>query len=449
MTDWKSYKSQTPFQFVVAPSESYNEGNKIAFSPKIPGKSPVWSMNMSGVAITPTHTPCRYWTGEGWEWKTWTERICMGLEISYTKTTMDLNEQQVLRVKDLNGDIVDVDIVVWFLTGVGSINAEIGSSITYTAPSENVTESDTATIEMWCNGEVKDTLVINIPYKCTETNTSIGYTSAQMSVSQQQTLQLLGSSECESQCVWSVDHGTLSASSGTIVTYTAPSTNANCENNATVTVTCNGVVVDTFQIAINAVTSLYAAYAIKTCVEPHCISIGNEGCTGAGGSDGCARCANIVGHSYNCDGTLRTTPSCSTGPLKNYVDSCANAIGIELSGQDTSVFTYYREGRPAYIGHGLYADVYAAYNAAATWPNHGQLGGILTTWYGARGIYCTTPPYYNTEVHQFWYPYSNCGDISSCAQADAKCTTLPPGFGTLDMRTAANKAAGCCPASLL
>ncbi len=261
MTDWKTYKRQTPFQFTVPPSESYNEGNKIAFSPKIPGKSPVWSMNMSGVAITPTHTPCRYWTGEGWEYKSWLERICMGLEISYTKTTMDLSEQQILRIKDSNGDIVDVDVAVWFLTGVGSINAEIGSSITYTAPSENITESDTATIEMWCNGEVKDTLVISIPYKCTETNTSIGYTSTQMSVSQQQTLQLLGSSECESQCLWSVDYGTLSSSSGVEVTYTSPSTNADCSNNATVTITCNGSVVYTLQIAINQSSSGSAAYA--------------------------------------------------------------------------------------------------------------------------------------------------------------------------------------------
>lgn len=253
MSNWKSYKSQTPFQFVVAPSESYNEGNKIAFSPKIPGKSPVWSMNMSGVAITPTHTPCRYWTGEGWEWKTWTERICMGLEISYTKTTMDLSEQQVLRVKDSNGDIVDVDIVVWFLTGVGSINADIGSTIVYTAPSENVTDTDTATIEMWCNGVLKDTLIISIPYKCTESNTSVGYTTTQMNINQQQTLQLLGgSTECESQCEWSVDNGTLSSSSGAEVTYTAPSSNANCGGNATVVLTCNGVVVDTLNITINA-----------------------------------------------------------------------------------------------------------------------------------------------------------------------------------------------------
>ena len=274
MTDWKTYKRQTPFQFIVPPSESYNEGNKIAFSPKIPGKSPVWGMDRSGVPITPTHTPCRYWTGEGWEWKSWSERICMGLEISYTKTTMDLNEQQVLQVKDSNGDIVDVDIVVWFLTGVGSINADIGSSIIYTAPSVNITESDTATIEMWCNGVLRDTLVINIPYKCTEDNTSIGYTSAQMSVNQQQTLQLLGcSDDFDDQCVWSVDYGTLSSNNGVEVIYTAPPTNVNCANNATVTVTCNGVVVSILKIAINADTSSAVAYAFNSSCEEGCSQV--------------------------------------------------------------------------------------------------------------------------------------------------------------------------------
>jgi hypothetical protein len=252
MTNWKSYKSQTPFQFVVAPSESYNEGNKIAFSPKIPGKSPVWSMNMSGVAITPTHTPCRYWTGEGWEYKSWLERVCMGLEIDYTDTLMFADETQTLRVKDSNGDITDTDIVVWFLTGVGSINADIGSSIVYTAPSDPV-GTDTAVIEMWCNGVLRDTLTITFAGKIT-------YTAPHQPFNSTQDISIDNPNPaCE--YVWElVGGGSLSTYTGPTTVYTAPSSNTNCEYNATITLKCNDTVIDVIEIAVHTDKSWVAGY---------------------------------------------------------------------------------------------------------------------------------------------------------------------------------------------
>jgi hypothetical protein len=62
MTDWKTYKGQTPWA-CISPgnSTSYNEGSSIAESPIVSGGTAVWKVGETGVAITTTHNPCKYW----------------------------------------------------------------------------------------------------------------------------------------------------------------------------------------------------------------------------------------------------------------------------------------------------------------------------------------------------------------------------------------------------
>ena len=356
MTDWKTYKSQTPFQFIVAPSESYNEGNKIAFSPKIPGKSPVWGMDRSGIPITPTHTPCRYWTGEGWEWVTWLERICMGLQIDYDSTLMFAEEQQVLGIKDSNGDVVDVDVAVWFLTGVGSISADIGSSITYTAPSE-VTGTDTAVIEMWCNGVVRDTLTISFAGKIT-------YTTPQQPPG---TNQVFNIDNPNPGCTYTWEltgGGSLSTYTGPTTTFTAPTTNPNCFN-STISLLCNGVVVSTVEIAVNIITG--DAYIIDS----------------------------------NCHREDRTSPDC---------------------------YIRYRKTR-------------SFYKCDGTFSRLEELGiyGIAT---GYRDD-CVA---WGEAICQ---AYCNRYYGQSCCSFDSDCSPYQPMCALKDTRTAAQIAAGCCPAALI
>jgi len=109
--------------------------------------------------------------------------------------------------------------------------------------------------------------------------------------------------------------GSLSAESGESVIYTAPATNAECANNPTIELSCNGVVLDTLQLAVNAYTSTEAFY-VKYCkydckqegTADYCALVGRwqGGCDNAevemggvcgGGSmdpsDDCAWCTSI------------------------------------------------------------------------------------------------------------------------------------------------------------
>ena len=89
-----------------------------------------------------------------------------------------------------------------------------------------------------------------------------------MSVGGSQTLTVTGSSG--GTYTWATTSGSIVPTEGTSVTYTAPASNANCSNNPTITLTCGGNVVDTITIAVNQVTSSYAAYEFNGECEQGC-----------------------------------------------------------------------------------------------------------------------------------------------------------------------------------
>jgi hypothetical protein len=295
---------------------------------------------------------------------------------------------------------------------------------------------------------------------------SINYTTQQMSVNQTQNLSWTDNTNypsyapCEGawkgfDFSWSLSGGgSISSTTEQNITYTAPSANEGCINNATISLLCNGVAVDTLEISINAVTSLYTAYIVKTCTEKHCIDLGDEGCSGAIG--GCAKCAEVIGRAYNCDGTVRSTPTCTTGALRTYATNkhCADILGTDYAPAGVFEGVY---GKDTY--YGLYADSAAAAVAKDEFcATHtcGTVSAVLNTYYGAKAIVQYWPAYYNTWRAFFWYPAeAGCNDsasnaMASCESADAAyCGALPSGFGTFDMRTEAQIAAGCCPAALL
>jgi len=65
MTDWLTYKGQYPWLCdPVIDKPEYNEGSSITKRSGISGGSPIWKVNQSGPAITPTHIPCGYWTNQ-------------------------------------------------------------------------------------------------------------------------------------------------------------------------------------------------------------------------------------------------------------------------------------------------------------------------------------------------------------------------------------------------
>jgi len=183
--------------------------------------------------------------------------------------------------------------------------------------------------------------------RCCDCGVTIGYTTQTMQVDEAQDLIITGggSVSCYS---WEVTSGVgeLSDAIGLTTTYTAPSTNAECDN-PTISLSCNGEVIDTLKIAVNANTSTTTAYkTIGSCISD------KEGCLGGCSKDKYpshtdARC--VVQNWYRCDGVLKTsvevygyragtqtywnfcTPVSAAG-FTNTIPTCDGLLAVPLSG---------------------------------------------------------------------------------------------------------------------
>ncbi|MBN2568121.1 MAG: hypothetical protein JXB42_01690 [Deltaproteobacteria bacterium] len=123
---------------------------------------------------------------------------------------------------------------------------------------DNLLEDPTFARKSWIETineiKVQYTEIINFEEVfCSCEEVSIGYTTQGMSADEEQELTVVGAVE---GCVynWAIASGggSLSAETGISVTYTAPHTNPNCEQNPTITLSCGGEVCDTLEIVINA-----------------------------------------------------------------------------------------------------------------------------------------------------------------------------------------------------
>ena len=118
---------------------------------------------------------------------------------------------------------------------------------------------------------------------------SIGYTTQQMSTDEVQNLTVTDPNP-DYTYSWSISSGggTLSSSTGTSVDYTAPSENADCENNPIITLMVGGVPVDSLSLAVNDTEMLGLAYKVLECrtgSNGHCVT-------------------------YRCNDTIATEPLC-------------------------------------------------------------------------------------------------------------------------------------------
>ena len=134
---------------------------------------------------------------------------------------------------------------------------------------------------------------------CVETAISIGYTSQQMACDGTQALTASPGAD-EADCyTWSLSGGgSLSATTGKSVIYTAPSSNANCENNPTITLTNKSGATATLKIAVNCYGSTGPAYAYTWDIQPaegcvHQIYQQAKACDGSnyGSAVGCDSCS--------------------------------------------------------------------------------------------------------------------------------------------------------------
>lgn len=250
--------------------------------------------------------------------------------------------------------------------GMGSIDDTNPLAPVYTAPDGGAECDNEATINLYCLGNLVDSITIII--STCPASASIGYTTQQMSVNQQQTLSAVPvTAGCGTPVYdWAITSGggTLSASQGASVVYTAPATNQNCLNNPTIKLSCNGVELDTLKLAVSITSGTQYAYArvINTSQTNCIVGIARywHNCLG-----------NVYGYAYGC-----SSCDCSINP-----EDC----------------------------------------------------------YCSPGIYCT----YEAQI-------TLCEAGSKCSTWTVDGVVVPiKCSGVTDIRTVADKNAGCCPAALL
>jgi len=315
--------------------------------------------------------------------------ICCPKKIVYETLEMFCGESQTLSPDDFSLDC-DPSIYEWEIIGAGFFD-DAGTADytrTYNAPACGAGCTTEATINLYCDDQMHtqpvDSIKITI-YPCPK-NASITYTTQQMSVNELQTLGIdKYDGGCGDTATWSWEilsgGGTLSDPTSSIsCVYTAPATNANCENNPTISLSCDGVVMDTLDIAINAVTSSPSVEAYYT--------IGAEAGPGA--------CWwGIKLRKYNCEDGEISNSSC----FGCHCDTCTT--GICCCGFHT---IYDPPGDCAYS---LDCD--------------------------AGSLMCT-----EAGIVEYHLLHPSCG----AGIADQS-------IGTHDVRTDAQKLAGCCPRELL
>lgn len=143
---------------------------------------------------------------------------------------------------------------------------------------------------------------------CDEESPTISYTSQQMTTSTQQNLSVADYGVLDSTCfTWEITDGTgeLSTTSGISTVYTAPATNADCDNNPTIVLYCNEVEVDTLDIAVIAgnVPAEWYVYTITSPCSTTAPIGGGSWCAIPGMDYGC------YAMSYNCYDTPNCTPT--------------------------------------------------------------------------------------------------------------------------------------------
>lgn len=131
--------------------------------------------------------------------------------------------------------------------------------------------------------------------ECDCTDILIGYVTQNMSVSEEQTLSVIGAIEgCTYSWEITSGAGTLSADTGTSVVYTAPDSNENCNGNPTIKLSVEDESCDTLEIAING--GLGNAYIMNF---QNCESSETE----CGGECDCG-CYCYEWDIYRCDGSF-------------------------------------------------------------------------------------------------------------------------------------------------
>jgi len=216
------------------------------------------------------------------------------------------------------------------------IDAKRGEFIGYKYTAPTTPGSDRLSIKPWMSDDqhticaYKDILIEG---GCKGT---VHATTPQMQVGASQTLYITGGNEADTY-YWSTTTGSLSATEGESVTYTAPATNANCTSNPTITVTCGGSTIGTLTIAVNAVTTdnAYITYTLEDYENCHELMVLNGCCCELWYPDPDAATPVITNCQYTqklykCDGSYSsTTPKDFTSTQASFYKTCDDCKNVK------------------------------------------------------------------------------------------------------------------------
>lgn len=169
---------------------------------------------------------------------------------------------------------------------------------------------------------------------CEPCTASILYTTLQMATDASQTLEVSGW-EPGRVYTWAITAGggSLSTATGSTTVYTAPSTNTNCTNNPTVTLSCDSVEVNSITIAVNdygtALAGRYFTHSVSV-IDPS-IHYEDGPCNWSCG-EYCRYYWPVTGHRFDvsCSGTVTDVGSSGRNEL-SYA-SCDAAQAQSYSG---------------------------------------------------------------------------------------------------------------------
>lgn len=257
-------------------------------------------------------------------------RACCYGETNVSDYALRVDDSVKFTSAGISGDCT----YIFELAGVGSLSEpdEYGL-VTYTA-----TEDGTATVKLTTTnnntGVIKVCALHNIVVtSCNCGTSSIGYTTTQMTAGGQQTLQVLDSVEgCT--YTWKIDSGggsfsateEVTETTGTSVTYYAPTSNPGCTSNPTIQLIVDETVCDTLSMAVNDPAS-GSGYAYTTCRHDECTVPGPPTCYRG------QIYTAVYGDTYLCDGTYHHTNTpgavCSWLTCDEVVQNYCNAYNYQ------------------------------------------------------------------------------------------------------------------------
>jgi hypothetical protein len=139
---------------------------------------------------------------------------------------------------------------------------------------------------------------------CLVESPTISYTTQGMQVDETQNLSVTNYGAIPGDCfTWAISSGggSLSAVRGYATVYTAPSSNADCASNPTITLSCNAIAADTLEIAVNAYVGGVEAYSVADTCSANFYCSGGTGCANIGDSN----YACELTKSYDCTGVYK------------------------------------------------------------------------------------------------------------------------------------------------